>query len=139
MPVPTLLVHRPGPAVRWAVDLLIAVAAGLLCLYAAADTPASAPPEPAWIPLLAGLALGGPLAVRRRWPIVAALVVGAASAILLAARIIPDYASPAPVTVVGAAVYLARRVRPRWANRSGTSASAPSAMLRGMDSAARTS
>ncbi|MDI6100883.1 sensor histidine kinase [Actinoplanes sp. NEAU-A12] len=105
MPVPSILVQRPGPAAQRAVDLLAAVAAGLLCWFAAADTSVRASPEPAWVAVLAGVAVGGPLAVRRRWPIVTAVAIAASSSILLITRVIPNAASPAPVTAAGVALY----------------------------------
>ncbi|MEV4280239.1 sensor histidine kinase [Actinoplanes xinjiangensis] len=105
MPAPLLLVQRMGPAAQRTVDLLVAAGAAVLCWFAAVSTPPTKVPEPTWLALLAGVAVGAPLVVRRRWPIVTAVLVAVAAAGLLATGVIPDYASPAPVAVAGVTAY----------------------------------
>jgi signal transduction histidine kinase len=105
MPAPLLLVQRIGPTAQRAVDLLVAAAAALLCWFAAVSTPPVKVPEPTWVALLAGFAIGAPLVVRRRWPVATAVLVAVATAALLASGVIPDYASPAPIAVAGVTAY----------------------------------
>ncbi|MFC7533741.1 sensor histidine kinase [Actinoplanes sp. GCM10030250] len=112
MPVPSLLLHGLGPVPQRAVDVVLAGSAGMLCLYAAADTPPAALAEPAWLTLLAGVAMGAPLLARRSWPRTTAVVVGLVAGVLLATGLIPDYASPAPVAVAGVALYTVGRLVP---------------------------
>ncbi|SDT43578.1 sensor histidine kinase [Actinoplanes derwentensis] len=110
MPVQLLLVQRLGPATQRALDLTIALASGALCWYAAASTPPVLVPEPSWLAVFTGVLFGAPILVRRRWPITVAVVIGVATAAVLALGVIPDYASPAPVAVAGAAAYTVGRV-----------------------------
>jgi signal transduction histidine kinase len=112
MAVPSILMHpivvRLGPAAQRTVDVVLAVAAGLTCLFAASETPlppAAGLREPAWLTLLTAVALGAPLAVRRRWPVASALTVGVAAGLALATGIVPDYASAGPLVAAGAVLY----------------------------------
>ncbi|GAA3339000.1 hypothetical protein GCM10020358_21140 [Amorphoplanes nipponensis] len=105
MPVPSALLWRPGPGQRRVLDSALAAGVTLLCWYAAADAPAGGPREPAWLTLLAGLALGAPLAVRRRLPLGAATVVLATTTACLATGVVPDFAFPAPALAAGIALY----------------------------------
>ena len=87
---------------------MLAVAAGLTCLFAASESPlppASGLREPAWLTLLTAVALGAPLAVRRRWPVASALTVGVTAGLALATGIVPDYASAGPLVAAGAVLY----------------------------------
>jgi signal transduction histidine kinase len=84
---------------------VLAAAVTVVCLLGAAETPASGPQEPAWLTLAVSLALGVPLAIRRRLPLSAAAVVLATSALCLATGVIPDYAFPAPMLAAGLAAY----------------------------------
>lgn len=83
-------------------DLLIAASAGLLCWFAAVESPG-----PGWRAVLTGVALGAPLILRRRWPGTVAVTIGAAAGIALATGIVADYASPALMVAAGVAVYTA--------------------------------
>lgn len=109
MPTLPLLLQRLGPVSSRGLDLIVALSAGLLCWYAAATTPAGSLPKPAWLAVLVGLLFGLPLLVRRRWPIPSAVVIAAVGAVVLGTAIIPDYASPAPVSVAGVAAFTVGR------------------------------
>src|SRR4051794_35677353 len=83
VPVPPALLWRPGLARQRIFDAALAAAVVLLCWYSAAESPATGPREPAWLTAAASLALGMPLAVRRRRPLSAAAVVLATAALCL--------------------------------------------------------
>src|SRR5690349_20945493 len=104
MPVPSLLVHRLGPASQRVADQVLAVLAGLLCAYAVIETPPVVLPEPIWLGALAGVLAGAALLARRRWPATGALTAGLLSGTLLATGIVPDYASFALVAVAAIAL-----------------------------------
>jgi len=105
VPVPPVLLWRPRPVQQRIFDAVLATAVALVCLLAAAESPAAGPREPAWLTLIASLALGAPLAARRRLPLSVAAVVLLATASCLATGLIPDYAFPAPALAVGVALY----------------------------------
>ena len=69
-----LLTRRLRPVDLYTVDALLAVAVGgPLCPYAALESPLhGGVREPLWVSVLVGMALGLPLAVRRRWPMAVA-------------------------------------------------------------------
>lgn len=85
-------------------DVLLAVAVGLLGLYAATE-PSAVMREPGWVTALAGLTLGVPIAVRRRWPLGTAAAAVAATAVWLATEVVPDYASLGAVAAAAVALY----------------------------------
>lgn len=126
MPIPPALLWRPRPAQQRIFDAVLAAAVALVCLYAAADSPAAGPREPAWLTLLAALALGVPLAVRRRVPLGAAAVVLVATASCMATGVIPDFAFPAPALATGIALYSVGAAVP---DRRGLAALAAGAAL----------
>lgn len=108
VPVPPVLLWRPGPTHQRVLDAILAVAVGLVGWYAATESPL--PPaggvlEPAWVTVLAGLTLGVPIAVRRRWPLSAAAAVLLAAGVWLATSVVPDYASAGAVAAAGVALY----------------------------------
>jgi signal transduction histidine kinase len=105
VPVPSVLLWRPGPVQQRIFDAILAGVVTLSCLYAAAESPAAGPREPAWLTLFVALSLGAPLAVRRRLPLSAATVVLVASAVSLATGLVPDYAFPAPLLAAGISLY----------------------------------
>jgi signal transduction histidine kinase len=105
---PPFLLRRLSQDQLLAFDATLAVAVGLLCWYAASESPV--PPEtgwhePVWVSVLAGVLLAAPAAVRRRWPIAAAAVTLAAAAASLASGVVPDYAGSAPVVALGLVLY----------------------------------
>jgi signal transduction histidine kinase len=51
------------------------------------------------------VALGAPVAARRRWPVAVAAVVTAVAATCLATGLVPDYASSGPLVAAGVALY----------------------------------
>lgn len=126
MPIPPALLWRPRPAQQRIFDAVLAAAVALVCLYAAADSPAAGPREPAWLTLLAALTLGVPLAVRRRVPLGAAAVVLVATASCMATGVIPDFAFPAPALATGIALYSVGAAVP---DRRGLAALAAGAAL----------
>jgi signal transduction histidine kinase len=98
----------PSVLAQRAFDIMLPTAAGLIALAAAAESPA--PPaggliEPAWLTVVTAVALAVPLVARRRLPIVCALVVAAAAGAVLAAGIVPDFASAGVLVSVGIALY----------------------------------
>ncbi|WP_041843391.1 sensor histidine kinase [Actinoplanes friuliensis] len=99
---------RPVPTLRWALDVLLAEAVGVLCWYAASESPlppAGGVHEPAWVTVLVGVTLGAPLAVRRIWPVVVAVVVLVSAGVWLSLGVVPDYASTGPLAAAGITVY----------------------------------
>ena len=105
VPVPPVLLWRPGPVQQRIFDAALAAAVTLVCLLSAAESPAAGPREPAWVTLVASLAMGAPLAVRRLLPLGAAAVVLGAAAVCLATGLVPDFAFPGPVLAAGIALY----------------------------------
>ncbi|RSM63767.1 histidine kinase [Actinoplanes sp. ATCC 53533] len=105
MPVPPALLWRPRPVQQRIFDSVLAAAVALVCLLAAAESPAAGPREPAWLTLIAALALGAPLAARRHRPLSVAAVVLFAAASCLATGLIPAYTFPAPALAAGVALY----------------------------------
>ena len=106
--VPSLLIRRLSRGQLLAFDALLAAAVALLGWYAAAGSPV--PPdtgwhEPAWVSAVAGLLLGGPVAWRRRRPVVAAWTALAVAAASVATGLIPGYAGVAPMIAVGLVLY----------------------------------
>jgi signal transduction histidine kinase len=103
-----ILLRRLTPHQLLAFDAVLALAVGLLCWYAASESPL--PPEagwhePVWVSMIAGVVLAGPAAVRRRWPVAAAAVTIAAAAVSLASGVVPDYAGAAPIVALGLVLY----------------------------------
>jgi signal transduction histidine kinase len=105
VPVPPVLLRRPGPVQQRIFDAALAAVVTVFCLYAASESPATGPREPAWLTLAAALSLGAPIAARRRLPLSAAAVVLAASAVSLATGLVPDFAFPGPLIAAGIALY----------------------------------
>ena len=99
-----------------ALDAVLATGLALLCVYAALEAPARpalSVREPVWLSWAVGLALGLPIAVRRRWPLAVAWIVLGVSALALLTGIVPDYAVAAPSTVLACALYLVGVAAPR--------------------------
>lgn len=88
-------------------DALLAVAVGgLLCPYAALESPLhGGVREPLWVSVLVGLALGLPLAVRRRWPMTVAAVISSVTTVALVTGVIPNFAAAAPALAIGLSFY----------------------------------
>jgi signal transduction histidine kinase len=87
-------------------DALIAVAAAALSAAAASEAPVhGGPHEPAWLSLLAGVTFGLTLFARRRWPVSVAVIITAASAVVLLTRVVPDYAAAGPAVAVAISLY----------------------------------
>ncbi|MDG4836971.1 sensor histidine kinase [Micromonospora sp. WMMD967] len=104
---PSLLTRRLRPVDLYVVDVLLAVAVGgLLCPYAALESPLhGGVREPLWVSVLVGLALGLPLAVRRRWPMTVAAVISAVTTVALVTGVIPNFAAAAPALAIGLSFY----------------------------------
>lgn len=102
-----LLTRRLRPAELATVDgVLAAAVGGLLGPYAALESPLrGGVHEPLWASVLVGMALGLPLAVRRRWPVTVAVVISCVAAAALISGVIPSYAAAAPGLAIGLAVY----------------------------------
>lgn len=83
-----------------AVDAAAAVAVLAVCGYAAQEAG-----SPAWWQWVMVCAVAGPVAVRGRWPATAAVVTVAASGAVLAAGVIPAYASPGLCAAVALTQY----------------------------------
>ncbi|HYN93811.1 MAG TPA: sensor histidine kinase, partial [Pilimelia sp.] len=95
-----------------ALDVGAAALWTLFCAEAARANPAGALPEPMRVSWLAGAAIGLPAAVRRPWPLPALAAVLAASATALATGVIPTYAAPAPLMVLGYVIYAVALAEP---------------------------
>ncbi|MFG1882799.1 sensor histidine kinase [Micromonospora sp. NPDC049102] len=102
-----LLSRRLRPADLYVVDAVLAAAVGgLLCPYAALESPLhGGVREPLWISVLVGMALGLPLAVRRRWPVTVAAVISAVTTVALITGVIPNFAAAAPALAIGLSFY----------------------------------
>ncbi|MET8356331.1 sensor histidine kinase [Micromonospora sp. NPDC005171] len=102
-----LLTRRMRPVDLYRVDALLAVAVGgLLCPYAALESPLhGGVREPLWASVLVGLALGLPLAVRRRWPMAVAVVISSIATVALISGVIPNFAAAAPAFAIGLSFY----------------------------------
>lgn len=102
-----LLTRRLRPAELATVDAVLAVAVGgLLGPYAALESPLrGGVHEPLWVSVLVGMALGLPLAVRRRWPITVAVVISSVAAVALITGVVPNYAASAPAIAIGLSCY----------------------------------
>ncbi|MCO1598014.1 sensor histidine kinase [Micromonospora sp. RHAY321] len=102
-----LLTRRLRPVDLYIVDAVLAVAVGgLLCPYAALESPLhGGVREPLWVSVLVGMALGLPLAVRRRWPIAVAVVISGSTTGALVTGVIPNYAAAAPALAIGLSFY----------------------------------
>lgn len=102
-----LLTRRLRPAELATVDAVLAMAVGgLLGPYAALESPLrGGVHEPLWVSVLAGMALGLPLAVRRRWPITVAVMISSVTTAALITGVIPNYAAAAPGLAIGLSLY----------------------------------
>ncbi|MFG1650846.1 sensor histidine kinase [Micromonospora sp. NPDC049275] len=102
-----LLTRRLRPVDLYVVDAVLAVAVGgLLCPYAALESPLrGGVHEPLWVSVLVGMALGLPLAARRRWPIPVAVVISAVTTGALITGVIPNFAAAAPALAIGLSFY----------------------------------
>ncbi|GAA4461647.1 sensor histidine kinase [Phytohabitans houttuyneae] len=117
-----LLTRRLRPVDLYVMDAVLAVLTGVaLCGYAALESPLrGGVHEPAWASVLTGLAIGLPIAVRRRWPVPVAIAVTAVAGVTIATGIIPDYAAAAPAVAIGLVLYtVAARVPLRPALATG--------------------
>ncbi|MCX5069481.1 sensor histidine kinase [Micromonospora lupini] len=102
-----LLTRRLRPVDLYVVDAVLAVAVGgLLCPYAALESPLrGGVHEPLWVSVLVGMAIGLPLAARRRWPIPVAVVISAVTTVALITGVIPNFAAAAPALAIGLSFY----------------------------------
>ncbi|MEU7753439.1 sensor histidine kinase [Micromonospora sp. NPDC049171] len=102
-----LLTRRLRPMDLYLVDAVLALAVGgFLCPYAALESPLhGGVREPLWVSVLVGMALGLPLAVRRRWPITVALVISAGTTGALVTGVVPNFAAAAPAFAIGLSFY----------------------------------
>jgi signal transduction histidine kinase len=103
---------RPGHLI--AADVVAALVLTGLVGYAALDADAPfAGHEPQWVSWLAAAAVTCPLAVRRRWPLPALLVVLTASTVSMAFNVIPVVAVGAPLVALALALYLVGLAEPK--------------------------
>ncbi|MEU5959655.1 sensor histidine kinase [Micromonospora parva] len=102
-----LLTRRMRPVDLYTVDVLLALAVGgALCPYAALESPLhGGVREPLWVSVLVGMALGLPLAVRRRWPVTVAAAISSVATVALISGVIPNFAAAAPAFAIGLAFY----------------------------------
>ncbi|TDB75733.1 sensor histidine kinase [Micromonospora sp. KC723] len=109
-----LLSRRLRTADLIAVDVLLALSLFALCAYAAAEVPLTVGVrEPVWISVSAAALVGGPVAVRRIWPLTVLGVVFVSSAVVLLSGVIPDYAAVPPFLALACALYTVGAARPR--------------------------
>ncbi|WP_307871570.1 sensor histidine kinase [Micromonospora sp. U21] len=102
-----LLTRRLRPLDLYIVDVVLALVVGaMLCAYAALESPLhGGVREPAWVSVLVGLAIGLPLAVRRRWPVAVAVVISCVTTATLVTGVIPNFAAAAPAVAIGLSFY----------------------------------
>ncbi|SIN35964.1 sensor histidine kinase [Micromonospora cremea] len=102
-----LLTRRLRPVDLYIVDAVLAVVVGgMLCAYAALESPLHGDVrEPAWVSVLVGLAIGLPLAARRRWPVAVAIVISCVTTAALVTGVIPNFAAAAPAVAIGLSFY----------------------------------
>ncbi|GAB3954737.1 hypothetical protein GCM10027614_62370 [Micromonospora vulcania] len=82
--------------------VLAVVVGGMLCAYAALESPLhGGVREPVWVSVLVGLAIGLPLALRRRWPTTVAIVISCITSATLVTGVIPNFAAAAPAFAIG--------------------------------------
>jgi signal transduction histidine kinase len=109
--VPRVIAHlvsrRLRPRDLYVLDAALALAVGgLLCPYAALESPLhGGVREPLWVSVLVGMALGLPLAVRRRWPVTVAAVISSVATVALITGVIPNFAAAAPALAIGLSFY----------------------------------
>ncbi|AEV85135.1 histidine kinase [Actinoplanes sp. SE50] len=87
------------------VDVAAAVAVLAACGVAAQEV--GPPAGWRWVPIVA---VAAPVAVRRRWPVPAALTALAAAGVLLRSGIVPSYAAPGPIAAVALTLYVVTAV-----------------------------
>ncbi|HEX8629061.1 MAG TPA: sensor histidine kinase [Catenuloplanes sp.] len=107
-----LLSRRLRPGELIALDAGAAVLWALFCGEAARATPLAGGQEPVWVSWLAAVAIGLPVVVRRPWPLPALAAVFVASAAALGSGVIPVFASPAPLMVLGYVSYAVALIEP---------------------------
>lgn len=102
-----LVTRRLRPAELYALDAVVAlVAGGMLCAYAGLESPVrGGVREPMWVSVLVGLAIGLPVAARRRWPVAVAAVVSLVAAGAIVTGVIPDFAAAAPAVSLALVLY----------------------------------
>ncbi|WP_433537228.1 sensor histidine kinase [Micromonospora sp. CA-249363] len=102
-----LVSRRLRPRDLYVLDAALALAVGgLLCPYAALEPPLhGGVREPLWVSVLVGMALGLPLAVRRRWPVTVAAVISSVATVALITGVIPNFAAAAPALAIGLSFY----------------------------------
>ncbi|MEU8817482.1 sensor histidine kinase [Actinoplanes sp. NPDC048796] len=92
-----------GVILRRLMDVALAAAAWLICLYAAAED--GSHHEPPWLTFSTATLLSVPLLVRRPWPVAATLVVGVSAGGALATGVVPDFASAGPLFAVAVMLF----------------------------------
>lgn len=104
----------PGPRHLVVFDVMVALSMVGVVGFAALDaqTPAAVR-EPAWLSWLTAVAIAGPVAVRRRWPLPALAVSMTTAAACLLTGLIPVVAVGAPLGAVAVTLYLVGRAEPR--------------------------
>ncbi|MFC5924671.1 sensor histidine kinase [Micromonospora vulcania] len=102
-----LLTRRLRPVDLYVLDAVLAVVVGgMLCAYAALESPLhGGVREPVWVSVLVGLAIGLPLALRRRWPTTVAIVISCITSATLVTGVIPNFAAAAPAFAIGLSFY----------------------------------
>ncbi|WP_242613562.1 sensor histidine kinase [Herbihabitans rhizosphaerae] len=86
--------RRFGDAHLYAIDAMVAVVMALAVVVAASETPRpTGLHEPLWLSWFVGLAVGLPIAVRRKWPMPAFTIVFGIAAVATTTGIVPIYAA----------------------------------------------
>jgi signal transduction histidine kinase len=100
------VIRRLRPIELYVLDAVGAAIVVLICLAGAIEAPRDGhPAEPGWVSALTAVAIGLPIAVRRRWPFAVAVTVTVASSIALGAEVIPSFAAPGPAVALVLAFY----------------------------------
>ncbi|WP_433053615.1 sensor histidine kinase [Dactylosporangium sp. CS-033363] len=119
MELPPVLTRRLGPRGLYMLDAFSAAGTTLVCFFAALAVPQGGWSEPLWLSALVALALGVPVAFRRRWPFRSAFVVVAASMLALGAQIVPTFAAAGPAIALALVYYTFGTVARDWKGIAG--------------------
>ncbi|MEV0129222.1 sensor histidine kinase [Dactylosporangium sp. NPDC050688] len=103
-----VLTRRLRPMDLYAIDTVLALVFGVaLCGFAAQESPLDGSTvEPGWVTGLTAAVIGLPVAVRRRFPVGAAVTVSIAATAALATKVIPNYAAAGPSVSLALTFYM---------------------------------
>jgi signal transduction histidine kinase len=93
-----------------AIDVALALVMACAVAFAAVDSqPTWVVREPLWVSWLAAVAVAGPIAVRRRWPLAALAVATTAMAVCVVTGVVPLVAVGGPLSALTVTLYMVGR------------------------------